>query len=63
MINTDINGRNIEANLQESPLTITWQIPEPGRDLFSPTQVTAGDFPDAIKLVQVLELDFNRPVQ
>lgn len=58
-INTDINGRKIEANLHESPLTITWQIPEPGRDLFSPTQVTAGDFPDAIKLVQVLELDLT----
>jgi hypothetical protein len=57
--NTQINGKNIAANLQESPLTITWHIPEPGQDIFSPTQVAAGNFPDAIKLEQVLELDLT----
>ena len=58
-----LNGKQIAGNLQESPLTITWQIPEIGEELISPVQVPAGIFPYAIKLNRVLSFDFTAELE
>ncbi|MFH1633824.1 MAG: hypothetical protein ABIG63_07405 [Chloroflexota bacterium] len=62
-IEAEADGDHITGSLQDSPMTMEWQVPVEGQDIFDAIEVQAGNFPEAIKIERKLTLDFTAELE
>ena len=62
-IEVEADGEYITGRLQDSPMTMEWQVPVEGQDILEAIEVQAGSFPEAIKIERKLTLDFTAELE
>ena len=62
-IEAEVDGDHIIGRLQDSPLTMEWQVPVEDQDIFDSVEVQAGNFPETIKIERKLTIDFTAELE